>query len=104
MTNSRANDQRHWIISPFFDLCFVINVWWLFALLPQPASIGVTQSTSFEFWQVYFLTTPHRWLTLILVATDPDRRQGRTSLFVSFAIIAAVVVAGSWQFYVPSAV
>ncbi|MCP4190272.1 MAG: hypothetical protein GY768_06570 [Planctomycetaceae bacterium] len=99
MTTSRANDQRRWIISPFFDLCFVINLWWLLALLPQPSSIGVTQSTSFEFWQVYFLTTPHRWLTLILVATDPDRRQGRTSLFISMAIIAAVLVAATWQLY-----
>ena len=99
MMNKRASDQRKWIVSPFFDLCFVINIWWLLALLPQPSSIGVTQSTPFDFFQVYFLTTPHRWITLLLVVTDPDRRQGKTVVFVSIAIVAAVVVAGSWQLY-----
>ena len=92
MMNKRASDQRQWIVSPFFDLCFVINIWWLLALLPQPSSIGVTQSTPFDFFQVYFLTTPHRWITLLLVVTDPDRRQGKTVVFISIAIVAAVVV------------
>lgn len=43
-----------------------------------------------------FLTTPHRWITLILVATDPDRRGGRSWLFVSIALIALVVVLGEY--------
>jgi hypothetical protein len=98
MNSERANGQRHWIISPFFDLCFIINVWWVFALLPTPESIGITQSTPLDFWQIYFLTTPHRWLTLLLVATDPDRREGRRGWFISLAVLAALAVAGTWHF------
>jgi hypothetical protein len=94
--NSGASGPRYWIISPAFDLCFVINLWWLLALLPQPQTVGVSQSTPVEFWQIYFLTTPHRWITLILVATDPDRREARGWLFALLAIIAAVVVLAAW--------
>jgi hypothetical protein len=91
-----ASDQRFWIVSPVFDLCFVINLWWLLALLPQPQSVGISQSTPVEFWQIYFLTAPHRWITLVLVATDPDRREGRTWVFVALAVVAAVVVLAAW--------
>jgi hypothetical protein len=92
----RASDPRHWIISPAFDLCFVINLWWLLALLPQSLSAGVNLSAPVEFWQIYFLTAPHRWITLFLVAADPDRREGRTWLFVLLTVIAAIVVVGAW--------
>ena len=95
-TDTRASDHRYWIISPAFDLCFIINLWWLLALLPQSQAVGISQSTPVEFWQIYFLTTPHRWITLFLVAADPDRREGRTGLFVVLAIIAAAVVLGVW--------
>ena len=47
------------------------------------------------FWQIYFLSTPHRWLTLLLVATDPDRRQGRTRFFIGLAIVFAILVVGT---------
>ena len=45
-----------------------------------------------SFWQIYFLTTPHRWLTLFLVASDPDRRGGRGRLFLALAVGFAVIV------------
>jgi hypothetical protein len=93
---TEASGQRFWIISPAFDLCFIINGWWLLALLPQSHSVGVSQSTPVEFWQIYFLTTPHRWITLVLVATDPDRREGRSWVFSLIAVIAAAVVVGAW--------
>jgi len=66
------------------------NLWWLVAWLAVMVSSDGT--ARLEFWQVYFLTTTHRWLTLILVATDPDRRQGRNWLFLGLAILAAVVI------------
>jgi hypothetical protein len=97
MSNDRrASDQRHWIISPAFDFCFVINLWWLLALLPQSLSVGVSVSSPVEFWQIYFLTAPHRWITLFLVAADPDRREGRSWVFALLAVIAALVVLGVW--------
>src|SRR5262245_27320192 len=84
--------RRDWIVAPAFDLIFFANLGWLLALLPfyltddgQP-HIG--------FWQIYFLTTPHRWITLALVALDPDRRAGRGSLLVMIAVGLGALVAG----------
>jgi hypothetical protein len=52
--------------------------------------------TALEFYQVYFLTTPHRWITLLLVSTDPERRQAGTGLFVALAMAASAVVGLAW--------
>jgi len=93
----RARGHRNWIVSPFFDLCFVINLWWILAfVLPRSHALGLTTSTSVEFWQIYFLTAPHRWITLVLVSTDPDRRDGLSGLFLGMAVVAAAVVLAVW--------
>jgi hypothetical protein len=81
-----------WMVSPAFDLLFVANLTWLLALLP--GYLAASGMPHIEFWQLYFLTTPHRWITLLLVAIDPDRRDGRPWLFVSLALVALAVVAG----------
>jgi hypothetical protein len=81
-----------WIVSPAFDLLFLANLGWLLALVPGFLSAEGTPHV--EFWQVYFLTTPHRWITLFLVALDPDRREGRTRWFVVLAGLALAVVLG----------
>src|SRR5262245_64180331 len=44
--------------------------------------------TVVDFWQVYFLTLPHRWITLIILVLDPGRRGGK-GLFLA-AIASAV--------------
>lgn len=90
-----ADDPR-WLVSPWFDLLFFANVAWVAALLPFYLSDDGEPHV--RFWQVYFLTTPHRWITLALVATDPDRRAGRSWLFIALAVAAAAVVGGAWAF------
>jgi hypothetical protein len=98
MKTSRASDLSRWIISPAFDLAFLANLWWIgLVFLPNPAA--ASQDGPLVFWQLYFITTPHRWLTLFLVATDPYRRQGRTRLFIGLAIACAVVVLAYWSVY-----
>ena len=82
-------------MSPWFDLLFIVNLWWLVAFLP--GWVDSSGGATFEFWQLYFITTPHRWLTLLLVSTDPDRVQGRSSLFIGIAIGAAVLVGGLYS-------
>ena len=82
-----------WLVSPAFDLLFFANLPVFLLLLP----LGYTNPV--EFIQIYFLTVPHRWLTLFLVAVDADRRQGQKMAIVAlpflFAAVVAVVLATS---------
>src|SRR5262249_5734805 len=83
---------RGWIVSPAFDLLFLANLGWLLLLLP-----GITQAdTAIDFWQVYFLSLPHRWVTLVLVLADPDRREGRGWVLSAIAALAALLVVGAY--------
>ncbi len=69
------------------------NLGWLLLLLPGFA----TQSdTAIDFWQIYFLTLPHRWITLVLVVTDGDRRGNRSRILALVAGLAAVFVLGAY--------
>jgi hypothetical protein len=81
-----------WIVSPAFDLLFLANLPWLLALVP--GFVAAEGTPHVAFWQLYFLTTPHRWITLFLVALDPDRREGRPGRFLGLALLALLVVAG----------
>ena len=96
MTAARQSaPARQWIVSPAFDLLFVANLWWgLILLLPYTQETMLAQRTGIEFWQIYFITAPHRWITLLLVATDPDRREGRGWVFGLIAVVTALVVLG----------
>lgn len=84
-----------WVAGPAFDLLFLANLGWPLLLLPGLLPDGGRELHT-EFWAVYFLIAPHRWLTLVLVATDPDRREGRGVLFVALAVAAAVIVGGAY--------
>jgi hypothetical protein len=79
-----------WLVSPAFDLLFLANVAWVLALLPWG------ERGPLEFTQLYFLTTPHRWLTLFLVAADPDRREGRPWVFAGLAALFALLLGAVW--------
>lgn len=92
-----SSPNSGWIVSPPFDLFFLANVYWLAFLWPGLLPAGST-SLATEFWAIYFLIAPHRWLTLGLVALDPDRRDGRTRSFVLLALVAAFAVGGVWAF------
>lgn len=85
--------HRAWISSPLFDLLFLANVGWVLLLLPGFAS---RTDTAVDFWQMYFLTLPHRWITLVLVILDPDRREGREWVLSGIALLAAFVVVGAY--------
>jgi hypothetical protein len=80
-----------WIVSPAYDLLFLANLGWLVLLVP---GLATRSDTAIDFWQIYFLTLPHRWLTLFLVLSDPDRRGGRGRVLVGVALAALVLVVG----------
>lgn len=80
-----------WVVSPAFDLLFLANLAWPLLFLP---GLAWRSETAVDFWQVYFLTLPHRWITLILVPLDPDRRAGRGGLLGMIAAALLVLVVG----------
>ncbi len=78
-----------WIVSPAYDLAFLANIGWPLLLLP---GLSTDVDTPVDFWQVYFLTLPHRWLTLLLVLIDRDRRQNSGRLLIGLTSLAALAV------------
>ena len=93
MNTPVAPPGRGWIVSPAFDLLFLANLGWLLLLVP---GFTTRTDTAIDFWQIYFLTLPHRWLTLVLVVTDRDRRDGKQRKLAMIAALAAVVVVGAY--------
>lgn len=79
-----------WIVSPLFDILFFTNIYWVLAFLP--IYVSSDGEPYVQFWMAYFLATPHRWLTLVVAATDRDRRYGQTWLFVAIAIFFALLI------------
>jgi hypothetical protein len=67
-----AKPVKRWLVSPWFDLFFLANLAWPIAALlffVKPFDDG----NSLSLFQIYFLSTPHRWITLVLVFCDSDR-------------------------------
>lgn len=81
-----------WILGPFADLFFVANVLWPVLLLVQFRP-GFEGQTGVLFWQLYFITTPHRWITLVIVLLDRNVFRRRKTAFLGLAgfFIAACV-------------
>ncbi len=91
-TSTSDSPTVGWIVSPVFDVLFFANVLWLLAFLPT--YLSPEGEPYIEFWQIYFIATPHRWITHGLVLLDPDRRAGRGWTFVAIAIGIAALVGG----------
>jgi hypothetical protein len=82
-----------WLVSPWFDLLFIANVAWPLALF-LPVSDEFSGHAGLQFWQLYYITTPHRWITLALVFLDRERFQQRRGTFLIVAAAAVAVCAG----------
>lgn len=89
-----AASQTGWMVSTRFDLLFLANLWWTSAFLLAFASSD--RASPLEFWQLYFLTAPHRWITLVIVACDPARREGRNGIFAAIPAAALLAVGGAY--------
>jgi hypothetical protein len=86
---ARPAPTRAWLVGPAFDALFLANLAWPLVLLLQLVW-GLDAQEGLRFWQLYFITTPHRWITLPLVFLDHDRFRERPAAFlgVGGAIIA----------------
>ncbi len=82
-----ARAASAWLVNPWFDALFIANVAW-----PVLAVLLIVFGPEFHegtrFWQMYFVTTPHRWITLALVFLDRDRFGERPKTFVLLAVMA----------------
>jgi hypothetical protein len=78
-----------WLVGPWFDLIFIANLAWPFVLLAQVGE-SFSGHAGLQFWQLYYVTTPHRWITLALVFADRERFHQRKLVFVALAAVVAV--------------
>lgn len=81
------------LLSPATDLFLVANIGWPLLLLVDLLGDLPTHE-SLLFWQVFFITTPHRWVTLAVVVGNHRRPPGRTGLLLAIAAGAVLVTAG----------
>ena len=84
---------RGWLVGPWFDLLFIANIGWPLVLLAQVGD-DFDGHSGLQFWQVYYVTTPHRWVTLLLVFADRDRFRPRRWTFLFMAVTAVALCLG----------
>ncbi len=77
---------RQWLHSEQFDCLWIANLYWPLLVLVV-ATLG--GGSTVDFWQLYFISAPHRWLTLLLVGIDKDRRSGITGKLLASSILLA---------------
>ena len=96
-----ARPAKTWLVGPWFDLVFMANLAWPIVVLLyflRPVNNGTLDLLSL--FQVYFLSTPHRWITLVLVFCDSERfwkepmRFGGLGLLLIGGGLALVGIAG----------
>jgi hypothetical protein len=88
-----SGPSRMWLVGRWFDLLLIANVAWPLILFWQLGE-GFSGRAGVQFWQLYFLTTPHRWITLAIVFLDRERFAARRWLFVGVAAIVIAVCLG----------
>ncbi len=83
----------NWLVGPWFDSLLIANVAWPLLVLVQWDAF-FDSSAGLQFWQLYYITTPHRWITLGLVFLDRERFRHRAVLFLGIAAIVVLVCLG----------
>ncbi|QDU76818.1 hypothetical protein Pan97_38750 [Bremerella volcania] len=96
-TNNDGPETRSqksgWILGPWMDLLLIANVFWPMLVLIQYFD-DVSSRQAIQFWQIYFITTPHRWSTLGLVLLDRNPYRARPRFFLGFAIAVVLICVG----------
>ncbi|MCI0459850.1 MAG: hypothetical protein L0Z62_23110 [Gemmataceae bacterium] len=82
-----------WLVGPWFDALLIANIAWPLLVLMQLGD-GFSGHDGLHFWQLYFVTTPHRWITLLIVFLDRERFHQRRGVFLGLAVCAVVVCLG----------
>jgi hypothetical protein len=82
-------ESRRWILGRGCDAVLIANVFWPVLLLLQSAP-GFEGRSGIQFWQLYFITTPHRWATLLIVLLDRERFQQRKTAYAAVAVVVFI--------------
>jgi hypothetical protein len=90
---ANAGRSSPWLIGPIVDSLFIANLAWPLLVWFQFRE-GFDGKSSIAFWQLYYITTPHRWITLLLVFTDRSRLIERPRTFVAVAVAIIAVCLG----------
>lgn len=84
---------KTWLFGPALDLLFVSNVFWPLLvgviLIWQLPIVGAADPQAgviapLSFFQIYFISSPHRWITLVLVFLDPERFRQEPKKFAAY--------------------
>ncbi|MBI1830132.1 MAG: hypothetical protein HYR84_01620 [Planctomycetes bacterium] len=67
-----AAPAKTWLVGPWFDLFFLANLAWPIAVLAALFH-PLDETNPISLFQIYFLSTPHRWITLVMVFFDSER-------------------------------
>jgi hypothetical protein len=86
-------ETRKWILGRACDAFFIANIFWPLLLLLQFAP-GFEGRSGIQFWQLYFITTPHRWSTLLVVLLDRERFRQRKQAYIGIAVVIGVLCLG----------
>lgn len=78
-----------WLVNPWFDLFLVANLLWPLVALAMLA--GPWASQPLTLLQVYFISTPHRWITLALVFLDRDHFWRQPSRFAGVGLLMLAI-------------
>ncbi len=86
-------NQSGWLVGPWYDALLIANVAWPLLLCWQ-IDDDFSGRAGLQFWQVYFLTIPHRWITLGLVFLDREQFGRRSRVFLLIAAAVALFCVG----------
>jgi hypothetical protein len=89
----RRSRSAGWLVGPWFDSLLIANLGWPLLLLWQVGE-GFSGREGVQFWQIYFLTTPHRWITLAVVFLDREQLGRRRAAFLIIAAAVTIVCLG----------
>lgn len=88
-----ARAAQTWLVGPWFDCLLIANFAWPLLVLLQFGD-AFSGSAGLQFWQIYYITTPHRWITLALVFLDQQQFRSRPTTFLAIAAVIAAVCLG----------